>query len=127
MANKVYNTHSNDYDSDTKQQVSHSASQNCRKGESREGELTLYSHPHSFTLRLPTTHTNLTVGLSNPADNDTSDRSKFSLSGAKRENTLTILALFPGLQSPNAVEGLVKLLRRMTSGRRWVYIPVDVG
>ena len=26
-----------------------------------------------------------------------------------------------------SVEGLVKLLRRMTSGRRWVYIPVDVG
>ena len=37
------------------------------------------------------------------------------------------LASFPGLQSPNAVEGLVKLLRRMTSGRCWVYIPVDVG
>jgi len=36
------------------------------------------------------------------------------------------LASFPGLQSPNAVEGLVKLLRRMTSGRRWVYIRVDV-
>ena len=33
------------------------------------------------------------------------------------------LASFPGLQSPNAVEGLAKLLRRMTSGRRWV----DVG
>ena len=114
----MYNTHSNDYDSDTKQQVSHSASQNCRKGESREEELTLYSHPHSFTLRPPTTHTSLTVGLSNPADNDTSDRSKFSLSGAKRENTLTILASFPGLQSPNVVEGQVKLLRRMTSGRR---------
>ena len=28
------------------------------------------------------------------------------------------LASFPGLQSPNAVEGLVKLLRRMTSGGR---------
>ena len=39
----------------------------------------------------------------------------------------TCLASFPGLQSPNAVEGLVKLLRRMTSGRRWVYIWVDVG
>ena len=37
------------------------------------------------------------------------------------------IASFPGLQSPNAVEGLVKLLRRMTSGRRWVYIWVDVG
>ena len=37
------------------------------------------------------------------------------------------VALFPGLQSPNAVEGLVKLLRRMTSGGRWVYIWVDVG
>ena len=32
-------------------------------------------------------------------------------------------ASFSGLQSPNAVEGLVKLLRRMTSGRRWV----DIG
>ena len=30
-----------------------------------------------------------------------------------------ILASFPGLQSPNAVEGLVKLLRRMTSGRHY--------
>ena len=30
------------------------------------------------------------------------------------------LASFPGLQSPNAVEGLVKLLRRMTSGRRCI-------
>ena len=29
-----------------------------------------------------------------------------------------VVASFPGLQSPNAVEGLVKLLRRMTSGRR---------
>ena len=37
-----------------------------------------------------------------------------------------VVALFPGLQSPNAVEGLVKLLRRMTSSRRWVYIWVDV-
>ena len=37
------------------------------------------------------------------------------------------LASFSGLLSPNAVEGLVKLLRRMTSGRRWVYIWVDVG
>ena len=26
------------------------------------------------------------------------------------------IASFPGLQSPNAVEGVVKLLRRMTSG-----------
>ena len=34
------------------------------------------------------------------------------------------LASFPGLPS---AEGLVKLLRRMTSGGRWVYIPVDVG
>ena len=34
-----------------------------------------------------------------------------------------VVASFPGLQSPNAVEGLVKLLRRMTSGRHWV----DVG
>jgi len=33
--------------------------------------------------------------------------------------TAPILALFPGLQSPYAVEGLVKLLRKMTSGRRW--------
>ena len=33
------------------------------------------------------------------------------------------IASFLGLQSPNAVEGLVKLLRRMTSGKRWV----DVG
>ena len=31
------------------------------------------------------------------------------------------------LQSPNVVEGLVKLLHRMTSGRHWVYIWVDVG
>ena len=30
----------------------------------------------------------------------------------------THVASFPGLQSPNAVEGLVKLLRRMTPGRR---------
>ena len=30
-----------------------------------------------------------------------------------------VVALFPGLQSPNAVEGLVKLLHRMTSGRCW--------
>ena len=37
------------------------------------------------------------------------------------------IASFPGLQSPNAVEGLVRLLRRMTSGRCWVYIWVDVG
>ena len=44
-----------------------------------------------------------------------------------RNQTLFRLASFPGLQSPNAVEGLVKLLRRMTSGRRWVYIWVDVG
>ena len=29
-----------------------------------------------------------------------------------------VLASFPGLQSPNAVEGLVKLVRRMTSGGR---------
>ena len=89
QTNCTIRTHSNDYNSDTKQQISHSASQNCRK-ESRAGELTLYSHPHSSTLRPPTTHTSLTVGLSNPADNDTSDRSKFSLSGPKRENTLTI-------------------------------------
>ena len=34
-----------------------------------------------------------------------------------RENQHVMVALFPGLQSPNAVEGLVKLLRRMTSGR----------
>ena len=33
------------------------------------------------------------------------------------------LVSFLGLQSPNAVESLVKLLRKMTSGRRWV----DVG
>ena len=32
------------------------------------------------------------------------------------------VASFPGLLSPNAVEGLVNLLRRMTSGGRWVYI-----
>ena len=37
---------------------------------------------------------------------------------------LPYIASFPGLQSPNAV---VKLLHRMTSGRRWVYIWVDVG
>ena len=39
------------------------------------------------------------------------------------------LASFPGLQSPYAVEGLVKLIRRMTSGRRWRYDRrwVDVG
>ena len=37
------------------------------------------------------------------------------------------IASFPGLQSPNTVEGLVKLLRRMMSGRCWVYIWVDVG
>ena len=37
------------------------------------------------------------------------------------------LASFPGLRSPNMVEGLVKLLRRMTSGRCWVYILLDVG
>ena len=30
-----------------------------------------------------------------------------------------LLASFPGFQSPNAVEGLVKFLRRMTSGRCW--------
>ena len=29
------------------------------------------------------------------------------------------LAPFPGLLSPNAVEGLVKLLHRKMSGRRW--------
>ena len=29
-----------------------------------------------------------------------------------------VVASFPGLLSPNAVEGLVKLLRRMTSGGR---------
>ena len=34
-----------------------------------------------------------------------------------------VVASFPGLQSPNQVEGLVKLLCRMTSGRCWV----DVG
>ena len=41
-----------------------------------------------------------------------------------------VIASFPGLQSPNVVESLVKLLRRMTSGRRWVYRRgrwVDVG
>ena len=32
---------------------------------------------------------------------------------------LLVVASFPGLQSPNAVEGLVKLPCRMTSGRRW--------
>ena len=41
------------------------------------------------------------------------------------------LASFPGLQSPNAVEGLVKLICRMASGRRWRYTLgrrwVDVG
>ena len=42
-------------------------------------------------------------------------------------NHRQLLASFPGLQSPNAVEGPVKLLHRMTSGRRWVYIRVDVG
>ena len=36
-------------------------------------------------------------------------------------------SLVPMPSTPNAVEGLVKLLRRMMSGRRWVYIPVDVG
>ena len=30
------------------------------------------------------------------------------------------IASFPGLQSPNTVEGLVKLLRRMMSGRRCI-------
>ena len=30
-----------------------------------------------------------------------------------------LIASFPGLQSPYAVEGLVKLIRRMTSVRRW--------
>ena len=34
------------------------------------------------------------------------------------EHSMAYLASFPGLQSPNAVEGLVKLLCRMTSGRR---------
>ena len=50
-----------------------------------------------------------------------------------------MVASFRGLQSPNAVEGLVKFLRRMTSGRRtldrrWVdmqlltmYRPVKCG
>ena len=36
------------------------------------------------------------------------------------------LASFPGLLSPNAVEGLVKLIRRMTSGGRleaWLIAP----
>ena len=42
--------------------------------------------------------------------------------GSGNQTTGT-LASFPGFQSPNAVEGLVKLLRRMTSGRRWyIYI-----
>ena len=31
--------------------------------------------------------------------------------------SILIVASFPGLQSPNTVEDLVKLLRRMTSGR----------
>ena len=35
-------------------------------------------------------------------------------------NTIQAIALFPGLQSSNAVGGLVKLLRRMMSGRHWV-------
>ena len=35
------------------------------------------------------------------------------------EHSMAYLASFPGLQSPNAVEGLVKLLRRMMSGRRY--------
>ena len=33
----------------------------------------------------------------------------------RANRTLPGLASFPGLQSPNAVEGLVKILRRMTS------------
>ena len=41
------------------------------------------------------------------------------------------LGSFPGLQSPNAVEGLVKFIRRMTSGRHWIDVGdrrwVDVG
>ena len=40
--------------------------------------------------------------------------------------TINALASFPGLLSPNAVEGLVKLLRRMTSGGRleaWLIAP----
>ena len=46
------------------------------------------------------------------------------------------ISLVPRPSTPNAVEGLVKLLRRMTSGRqtlgiymgrRWGYIWVDVG
>ena len=32
-----------------------------------------------------------------------------------------MLASFPGLLSPNTVEGLVKLLHRMMSGRRCIY------
>ena len=50
----------------------------------------------------------------------------YVLSVQQREKGLSV-ASFPGLQSPNAVEGLVKLLCRMTSGRRWVYIWVDAG
>ena len=37
------------------------------------------------------------------------------------------LASFPGLQSPYAVEGLVKLIRRMTSGRRWIDVGYTLG
>ena len=44
--------------------------------------------------------------------------------GAQKSPLLSlVVASFPGLQSPNPVEGLVKLLCRMTSGRRWV----DIG
>ena len=43
--------------------------------------------------------------------------------GAQKSPLLSlVVALFPGLQSPNVVEGLVKLLHRMTSGKRWVAV-----
>ena len=52
------------------------------------------------------------------------------LNASGNENSLllpvTCVASFPGLQSPNAVEGLVKLLHRLTSGGRleaWLIAP----
>ena len=46
--------------------------------------------------------------------------------GNKANECICTLASFPGLLSPNAVEGLVKLVRRMTSGghlEAWLIAP----
>ena len=70
---------------------------------------TYVKHSPSNEKDWPYVHYDGLVSFPDQPGNETNDSS-----------TQVHLASFPGLQSPYAVEGLVKLLRRMTSGRRCI-------